>query len=139
MAAPSGRLRAGRLDRHIDFLGRLHLVWAAFNGIIGVAMTCFAVSAALLSDAAGEARPGSEIAATVTASAFLVVAAAALVWAAVHAWCGRALLRHDRWGRLLALALGVFNTLMFPLGTGLGGYALWVLLQDDARRRFEPH
>lgn len=130
--------RTGRLDRHIDFVARLFVVWSAFNGIIGTAMVLFAASAALLSRAAGEARPGAEIAATVTAGAFLIVAATALLWAVVHAWCARALLRHDRWGRLLALALGVFNVLLFPFGTALGAYALWVLLQEDARRRFEP-
>lgn len=129
---------AGRLDRHIDFLARLHLVWAAFNGIIGAGVVAFAVAAALLTGPAGETRPGAELAAGVTAAGFLLVAAAALFWAAVHWWCGLALARHDRWGRLLALVLATLNALLFPVGTLLAGYALWVLLQDDARRRFEP-
>jgi hypothetical protein len=129
---------AGRLDRHIDFLGRLFLVWAAFNAIVGAAVLFFAAAAAILAREGETLRAGADIAGTLTAGAFLVVALAALVWAGVHAWCGRALIRHDRWGRLLGLALSVFNALLFPVGTALAFYGLWVLLQDDARARFEP-
>jgi hypothetical protein len=126
-----------RFHHHVDFLARLYLVWGAFNAIVGVATAWFAASAALLSRAAGEVRAGADIAATVTAGAFLLVAATALLWAGVHAWCGRALLRHDRWGRLLGLALAGFNALLFPLGTALAAYALWVLFQEEVRQLFE--
>jgi hypothetical protein len=130
--------RPGRLDGHIDFLGRLYLVWAAFNAIVAVAVLFFAAAAAILAREAAILRAGADIAGTLTVGAFLTVALAALLWAGVHAWCGRALIRHDRWGRLLGLALSVFNALLFPLGTALAFYGLWVLLQDETRSRFEP-
>lgn len=126
-----------RLDRHIDFLGVLHLVWAGFNGLVGLAMACFATAAAILATDASAAQPGTEIAAGLTAGGFTIVAATALVWAVVHAWCGAAVRRRDRWGRVVALALTLFNLLLFPFGTMLSGYALWVLLQEDVRVRFE--
>jgi hypothetical protein len=129
---------AGRLDRHVDFLAQLHIVFAAFNGIVGTGVAAFAVSAVLLTGPAGRTRPGAEIAATVTAGGFAVMAGAALLWAAVHWWCGRALLARDHRGRLLALTLATMDALLFPLGTMLAGYALWVLLQEETRRRFEP-
>ena len=128
-------LRASRFDRHIEFLGLLHQLWAAFNAILGVALGLFAVSAALLA-VARERRPGIEIAAGVTAAGFAVVAATAIVWALVHAWCGSALRRRDPWSRVLALALALLNALLFPLGTVLAFYTLWVLLQEDVRERF---
>ena len=127
-----------RLDRHVDFLAHLHIVFAAFNGIVGTGVMAFAVSAALLTGPAGRTRPGAEIAASVTAAGFAVVAGTALLWAAVHWWCGRALVARDYRGRLLALALATLNAVLFPIGTMLAGYALWVLLQDATRRRFEP-
>jgi hypothetical protein len=127
----------GRLDRHVDFLAQLHVVFAAFNAIVGTGVVAFAVSAALLSGPAGRTRPGAEIAATVTAGGFAVVAGTALLWAVVHWWCGRALLARDHRGRLLALTLATMDALLFPIGTLLAGYALWVLLQDETRRRFE--
>jgi hypothetical protein len=127
----------GRLARHVDFLAQLHLVFSAFNAIVGSGVVLFALSAALLTGPAGRERPGAEIAASITAGGFAVVAAAALVWAAVHAWCGRALLARDPRGRLLGLTLATLNSVLFPIGTMLAGYALWVLLQDETRRLFE--
>jgi alkanesulfonate monooxygenase SsuD/methylene tetrahydromethanopterin reductase-like flavin-dependent oxidoreductase (luciferase family) len=127
--------RASRFDRHIEFLGLVHQLWAAFNAILGLALGSFAIAAALL--AVEPDRPGTDIAAGVTAAGFAIVAATALVWALVHAWCGSALRRRDPWSRVLALALALFNALLFPLGTVLAFYALWVLLQEDVRVRFE--
>jgi hypothetical protein len=128
---------ARRLDRHIDFLGILHLLWAAFNGLVGLAMACFATAAAILASDAASSRPGTEIAAGVTAGGFTIVAATALIWAIVHGWCGAALRRHESWARVIALALALFNLLLFPFGTLLAGYTVWVLLQEDARVRFD--
>lgn len=129
---------AGRFDAHIEFLGVLYQLWAAFNAIFGVAMGLFATSAALLAVAPDD-RPGLEIAASFTAAAFALVAATAVVWAVVHAWCGRALRRREPWSRLLALALALLNAVLFPLGTGLALYTLWLLLQEDVRVRFMRH
>jgi hypothetical protein len=128
-------LRAGRPDRHIAFLGILHQLWAAFHGIIGLALGFFAVSAALVASSP-DRQPGAEIAAGVMAVGFAVFAAAALAWSLVHAWCGRALGRRQPAARLFALALALLNALLFPLGTLLAGYTAWVLLQDDVRARF---
>jgi hypothetical protein len=126
------------LDRHIDFLGRLHLVWALLNAVVACGMAAFAAAAGVLARAAPHEGPGSEIAAILTAAIFLVLAVSAALWAAVHWRCGHALIRHDRFGRHLALALAVGNSMLIPLGTLLAGYALWVLLQEDARAFFEP-
>jgi hypothetical protein len=35
----------------------------------------------------------------------------------------------------LGLALG--NLILFPFGSALGAYTLWVLLKDEGRRLFE--
>ena len=130
--------RQGRLERHVDFLARLHKVFAAFNAIVGLGVAAFAIAAALLTGPAGRTRPGAEIAATVTAAGFLVVAGTALLWAGVHWWCAGALRARDMRGRWLALALATMNGVLFPLGTMLAGYSLWVLLQDETRSLFEP-
>ena len=134
---PTTSARQGRLERHVDFLARLHQVFAAFNAIVGLGVAAFAIAAALLTGPAGRTRPGAEIAATISAAGFLVVAATALLWAAVHWWCGRALRARDVRGRWLALALATMNGVLFPLGTMLAGYSLWVLLQEETRSLFE--
>lgn len=127
----------GAIERHIDFLAHLHIVWAAFNGIIVAGLAFFGAAAVVLAHAMRATEPGAEIAAVVTAAGFFVLAALSVVWALVHRWCGRALLRRERGGRLFALVLAIGDAFLFPLGTLLAGYTLWVLLPEAARQRFE--
>ncbi len=45
---------------------------------------------------------------------------------------GYGLLKGKEWGRILALVVAVLGLLNFPLGTAIGIYALYVLLQQEA-------
>jgi hypothetical protein len=51
-------------------------------------------------------------------------------------FAGYGLLRQREWGRILAIIIAFLNLLSFPLGTLLGVYALWVLLQTRANEYF---
>lgn len=51
--------------------------------------------------------------------------------------CGWGLLTYRRWARVLGIVLSILHVPNFPLGTLLGGYGLWVLMNDDARRLME--
>jgi hypothetical protein len=42
------------------------------------------------------------------------------------------------WARIFGIVLSVLSLLVFPLGTALGIYGLWVLLSKDGARLFEP-
>lgn len=50
---------------------------------------------------------------------------------------GYGLLRRRSWGRMLALIVGILNLANLPLGTALGGYTLYVLLQEQAQALFD--
>jgi hypothetical protein len=45
---------------------------------------------------------------------------------------GYGLLTGKSWGRILAIVVGVLGLFNFPIGTLIGAYTLWVLLQEDA-------
>jgi hypothetical protein len=49
---------------------------------------------------------------------------------------GIGLLARRQWGRILALILAVFKLFNIPIGTAVGFYAFWVLLQDEADPTF---
>jgi hypothetical protein len=40
-------------------------------------------------------------------------------------------LRHREWARITLLVVSFFYLVKIPLGTLLGGYSIWVLLQDE--------
>jgi Trk-type K+ transport system membrane component len=48
------------------------------------------------------------------------------------------LMRKQEWGRILVIVVSFFNLVHIPLGTALGVYSLWVLLNDEIVRIFHP-
>lgn len=50
---------------------------------------------------------------------------------------GWGLLTWKPWSRMLGVVLSVLHLPSVPVGTLLGGYGLWVLLNDDTRRVLE--
>jgi hypothetical protein len=122
--------------RQLPFLSGLFQLWGGFCAVAGVAILAFAASAVIIALDPGGERPGTEVAAGLTAATLAVVGLSALFWASLHLVCGRALARQRPWSRLLALAIAACDLLLVPLGTALGIYALWILLDDEVRRRF---
>ena len=121
------------MKRHADFLGLLYLAWGAIFALVGVAGMALAAGAVAIARSGGPVSVGSEIAAGLTALTFGLIAALALLLGVLHLWLGAALRRFRPWARLLALGLAVINLVLFPFGTALGTYALWVLLTDEGR------
>jgi hypothetical protein len=121
------------LKRHTDFLGLLYLAWGGIFALVGVAGLALAGGAFAIARGGGPVSVGSELAAGLTAVTFGIVSVLALVLGVLHLWLGAALRRYRPWARLLALGVAVINLVLFPFGTALGAYALWVLLTDQGR------
>ena len=51
---------------------------------------------------------------------------------------GIGLLAYKPWARYTVIVVAALGCLMIPIGTLSGVYALWVLLQDDTVKLFEP-
>jgi len=104
--------------------------------LVGVSLLL--LSAGALAILFGPDGSAVEFAAGVTATAFAVMGAVALVWGGAHVGASVLLRRRHPAGRVLTLGLAVVNLLVLPFGTALGAYALWILLTDQGRRLFEP-
>jgi hypothetical protein len=127
---------AATVKRHADFLSVLYLAWGAIFTVVGLAGLALTAGAIAIARESGPVRVGSDLAASLTAVTLGVLAAIALLWGVLHLWLGAALRRYRPWARLLSLGLAVINLVLFPFGTALGGYALWVLLTDEGRRLY---
>jgi hypothetical protein len=67
----------------------------------------------------------------------LVIALMMFVVSVVGIIAAAGVLGRRRWGRVLMLVISFFNLLRVPVGTILGGYSIWVLLNDEAIRLFD--
>jgi hypothetical protein len=47
-------------------------------------------------------------------------------------------IKRKEWGRIMVLVISFFNLIHIPLGTVLGVYSLWVLLNDETIRLVNP-
>jgi hypothetical protein len=51
---------------------------------------------------------------------------------------GIGLLKRKEWARILVLVTSALHLLNVPIGTAIGGYSIWVLMQSDTIRLFNP-
>ncbi len=47
-------------------------------------------------------------------------------------------IKRKEWGRIMMLVISFFNLIHIPLGTVLGVYSIWVLLNDETIRLMNP-
>jgi hypothetical protein len=119
---------------HLHLLAVLHLAWGGIGILLGASTLILALGAAAI----GWTTDGDDVAAAITAAAFLVCAVLLLGAGGANAWAGRSLRHRQANGRIAALLLAVPNLFVLPFGTALGVYAFWVLLHNETRAAFEP-
>lgn len=120
--------------RHVRVLGILISLWGALAALLGVSLLLLAGGAVAV--LVGPDGGAVELAAGLTAGTFALLGVFTLFWGAAHLRAGVLLRRHNAFGRVLTLALGMVDLLLLPFGTMLGLYALWVLLTQEGRRLF---
>jgi hypothetical protein len=126
------------VKRHVDFLSTLYIAWGAIFALVAVAGFALAGGAFAIAESSGPVRFGSEMAARLTGVTLTVIALIALAWALLHLVVGRQLRKYRPSARLMTIGLAVGNMILFPFGTALGAYAVWVLLNEEGRKLFEP-
>jgi hypothetical protein len=127
---------------HIKILGVLNIIMGSLTALIGVvallAMGSIAgvIAASLASADPGDFRNG---AAAVPIVATIGVAVAIFFFAlGLPSIIGGWGLMHFRpWSRILMIVISAFHLFHVPLGTALGVYGLWVLLNTESQRILE--
>src|SRR5689334_19350007 len=122
------------LQQHVQILGWLLMVSnAVFLGIGAFVFVLLTSIGAVSGDQTAWA-----VLSVVGTSVGLLLALLALPGMAA----GYGLLKGRSWGRVLAIVVAILSLLNFPIGTAIGVYALWVLLQSAATSYFllaQPH
>jgi hypothetical protein len=117
------------LDKHVKILGWLHLVMSCFFLLVGVVVVAFLLFGGILSNDP-EALGIMTVVAVFVGGLLLVLGLPGIA-------AGFGLLKRKNWGRILAIIVGLLSIANFPLGTALGVYTTYILLQDTAPAYFE--
>ena len=116
------------MDTHIKVLGWLYIIL----GILGLLLA----GVIILAVAGGGLLSGDRTAITVTTIVAAVVGGFLFLVSAPGIIAGIGLLGYRPWARILALVLGILNLPSFPIGTLLGIYTIWALLDSEGARPF---
>lgn len=119
---------AGTLESHITILGALYIAFSALGVLLALGLSLAIIGGGILSGDA-EARTITGLVGSCLGGLLLVISLPGLLG-------GIYLLRRRRWARILVLVLGFVNLLNVPIGTALGVYTIWALLQPDADEIF---
>lgn len=116
------------IEQHVTILGWLHIALNVLL-VLTAGLVFLAVVGGGLFTGDAEAIAITSLVGTIIAVFLLVLAAPGIV-------AGIGLLKRKSWARVLAIVLGILNLVNFPLGTVVGVYTLWVLVQDEAMALF---
>ncbi len=131
------------MEKHIQLVGILNIVYRSVALLGGILLLFLAAGFWQLFDylvGIGEIRPHEVpvellnlVPVVLTCIGLLVIFLSILGILA-----GAAVLKRREWGRILLLVISFFTLIRVPLGTALGVYSIWVLLNDGTIKAFHP-
>lgn len=116
------------MDKHITILAVLYIAFGVIFLLLGVFLFVTIAGAGWMS--------GDSDAIAITSGVGGLLGALFVIMALPSLFAGFGLMRHAAWGRILALVLGAINLFNIPIGTALGIYTFWVLLNDQTQPLF---
>jgi hypothetical protein len=117
------------MEKHVTLVGIMRIGFSLLGILIALIVFVSVVGGGLLSGD-GEAIAITGVVGSVIAGFLLLLSLSGLVG-------GIGLLKYAGWARILVLILAVIDLLNIPVGTAIGAYTIWVLLQDETIDMFE--
>jgi cytochrome bd-type quinol oxidase subunit 1 len=111
-------------DKHITLVAILHIVYHSLTLFVGIVLFALLSTIGCLADDP-QAAQVLVIVGTSLAVFFIVLSVPGIIG-------GIGLLQRKEWGRIMTIVIGALSLMDIPMGTALGIYTFWALMQDDA-------
>ncbi|MDF1571520.1 MAG: hypothetical protein P1P82_07890 [Bacteroidales bacterium] len=116
---------------HVSLVAGLHIGYGALK-LVGAFVVYLGIRFAW-----GFIPEEEEIAQEVLASLFSILPTVIAIFGIVDVFAGISLFSYKQWSRVLVIAVSVLNCLNIPIGTGIGVYSIWALMQPEVQEMFE--
>ena len=116
------------MEQHVRALGVIYVIFGILGIVLGIALLVLMVGIG--------AASGDRDAGIIMGSVGLFVGLLVSILSIPTVVAGVGLQRYRPWARILALVLAVLHIFSFPLGTAVGIYAFWVLLNERTQPLF---
>ena len=117
------------MERHITVVAVLHIAYNIVGILIGLFLFTFLTGIGIFT--------GDDVALTVLTLVATFLAGLFLIGSIPGIIGGIFLLQRREWARILVIIVSFFDLLHVPLGTLLGAYSLWVLLNSEVVAVFQ--
>lgn len=124
------------MQGHVKAIAIIYIVLGCLGACAGLLMLLFfgGLAGAGVASGNGDAQAGGLALGAIGGVIFLVV----LIVSVPSILAGWGLLKYKPWARILTIVLAALNLLSIPIGTIIGIYALWVMLNKDTMPLFAP-
>lgn len=119
-----------RMEKHVTLVAVLNIGF----GILGVMIAIFVLIGMIVANIYVEDYDARKIIPIAGTAVFLFL----LITSIPEIIGGFGLLKRRPWARILILIVACLDLLWIPIGTIIGIYELWVLLQDKTVQLFKP-
>lgn len=116
------------MDKHIMLVGILNIAMGVIGLVIAIIIFAAVVGGGILS--------GDEDALMITSIVGTTVAGLIVILSIPGIIGGAGVLRHHNWARILVLIISAIELLNIPIGTIIGIYSIWTLIQDETIHMF---
>jgi len=130
------------MEKHITLVGILNIVYN-FLSLIG-SLILFAIAAGfryffeLISRYIHEACEVPPEVLNIVPVILTTIGILILIFSIIGIIGAVGVIKRKEWGRLTLLVISFFNLIHIPLGTMLGVYSIWALLNNDTIHLFNP-
>jgi hypothetical protein len=121
------------MEKHVTFVGALQIGYNAFGVLVAMATFMFIVGGGLIG---GLISSEEEIVIPITFFVGTAISMWLLVLSVPGIIGGIGVLRRQSWARYMVLVLSILDLFSVPIGTAVGAYSIWVLVQDETAELF---
>ncbi len=125
------------MSEHVRILAVLYIVFGALGVLAAlVLLAIFGFGGIMAGFAAAHENPDAAVAVPIIGLVGTFLFGLVLLVSLPGLIAGLGLLRFRPWARILTIVLSALNLLHVPIGTALGVYGLWVLLNRETEPLF---
>jgi hypothetical protein len=121
---------------HVKILGIIHIVFGSLGLLAGLVLAGVFAASGTIVGIAGQDDPDSLIAISILSVVGTGLFLLLLVLSVPGIVAGWGLLNLRPWARILTIVLSALNLLNVPVGTAIGVYGLWVMLNQETEAIF---
>jgi len=121
-------VQVSRMEKHITVVAAISIAFGTLGILIGIFFFVVISSGGLIS--------GDPMAMNITGIVGAALGGFFVLTSVPEVIAGIGLLKRRSWARILAIILAILDLINIPIGTAIGIYALWVLVNDETAKLF---